>query len=80
MYGIIAKLRWIDTMAALTVPRLADVFGIILLRQHFSTIPRELDVAARIVGCSSLGIFIKVILPLSKPALATLGVFSFLFC
>ena len=79
MYGIIAQLRWIDTMAALTVPRLADVFGIILLRQHFSTIPRELDEAARIDGCSSLGIFIKVILPLSKPALATLGVFSFLF-
>ncbi|MDK6989136.1 ABC transporter permease subunit, partial [Escherichia coli] len=61
------------------VPRLADVFGIILLRQYFATIPRELDEAARIDGCGRFGIFFKVIVPLSSPAFATLGIFSFLF-
>lgn len=78
-YAIVAKLQWIDTFAALIVPRLADVFGIILLRQYFSSIPKELDEAARIDGCSSFGIYWRIIIPLSKPALATLAIFAFLF-
>lgn len=78
-YAIVAKLGWIDTFAALIVPRLADVFGIILLRQYFSTIPMELDEAARIDGCSSWQIYYRILLPLAKPALATLAIFSFLF-
>ncbi|MCU9968653.1 carbohydrate ABC transporter permease [Mobiluncus mulieris] len=78
-YAIVAKLGWIDTFAALIVPRLADVFGIILLRQYFSTIPMELDEAARIDGCSSWQIYYRILVPLAKPALATLAIFSFLF-
>ena len=78
-YEIVANLGWVDTLYALIVPRLADVFGIILLRQYFATIPRELDEAARIDGCGRFGIFFKVIVPLSSPAFATLGIFSFLF-
>ncbi|XCB28965.1 carbohydrate ABC transporter permease [Arcanobacterium hippocoleae] len=78
-YAIVAQLKWIDTFAALIVPRLADVFGIILLRQYFSSIPKDLDEAARIDGCSSFGIYWRIIIPLSKPALATLAIFSFLF-
>ncbi len=78
-YAIVANLGWIDTYAGLIVPRLADVFGIILLRQYFSTIPVELEEAARLDGCSRIGTFFRIIVPLSKPALATLGIFSFLF-
>ncbi len=78
-YAIVADLGWIDTYAGLIVPRLADVFGIILLRQYFSTIPAELEDAARIDGCSRAGTFFRIIVPLSLPAFATLGIFSFLF-
>lgn len=78
-YSIVAGLGWIDSYYALIVPRLADVFGIILLRQYFVTIPTELEEAARIDGCSRAGTFFRVIVPLSTPAFATLGIFSFLF-
>lgn len=78
-YTIVADLGWIDSYAALIVPRLADVFGIILLRQYFSSIPAELDDAARIDGCSRAGIFFRIVAPLSRPAFATLAIFSFLF-
>ncbi len=78
-YSIVASLGWIDTYTALIVPRLADVFGIILLRQYFATIPVELEEAARIDGCSRAGTFLRVVVPLSTPAFATLAIFSFLF-
>ncbi|QRY39840.1 carbohydrate ABC transporter permease [Microbacterium hominis] len=78
-YAIVADLGWIDSYAGLIVPRLADVFGIILLRQYFSTIPVELEDAARIDGCSRIGTFFRIIVPLSTPAFATLAIFSFLF-
>lgn len=78
-YAIVADLGWIDTQAALIVPRLADVFGIILLRQYFTTIPIELEEAARIDGCSRAGTFWRIVVPLSTPAFATLAIFSFLF-
>ena len=79
LYSLVANLGWIDTMTALVVPRLADVFGIILLRQFFTSIPVELEEAARIDGCSRLSVFCRIIIPLSRPALATLAIFSFLF-
>ncbi|MFT4030038.1 MAG: carbohydrate ABC transporter permease [Protaetiibacter sp.] len=78
-YSIVASLHWVDSYAALIVPRLADVFGIILLRQYFSTIPVEIEDAARIDGCSRAGTFWRIIVPLSRPAFATLAIFSFLF-
>lgn len=78
-YAIVADLGWIDTYAGLIVPRLADVFGIVLLRQYFSTIPQELEDAARIDGCGRFGTFFRIIVPLSTPAFATLAIFSFLF-
>lgn len=79
LYSLVANLGWIDTMSALVVPRLADVFGIILLRQFFTSIPVELEEAARIDGCSRLSVFCWIVIPLSRPALATLAIFSFLF-
>lgn len=78
-YSLIASLGWVNSYAGLIVPRLADVFGIILLRQQFITIPKEIEEAARVDGCSRLGTFIRIVIPLSGPALATAAIFSFLF-
>lgn len=78
-YAIVAGLGWIDSFAALIVPRLADVFGIVLLRQYFASIPIELEEAARIDGCSRAGTFVRIVVPLAMPAFATLAIFSFLF-
>ena len=78
-YSLVASFGWIDTYWGLIVPRLADVFGIILLRQFFSSVPAELEDAARIDGCSRAGTFFRIMVPLSLPAFATLAIFSFLF-
>lgn len=70
---------WIDTYYALIVPGLASAFGTFLLRQFFLTIPRELEDAAMIDGCSRFGVLWRIILPLSGPALATLAIFTFMY-
>ena len=77
---LFTKLRWIDTLKPLIVPAFfgGGAFFIFLLRQFFLTIPSELEDAAKIDGCSPLGIYRNVALPLSKPALATVAVFSFM--
>lgn len=75
---IITTFGWINTYWALFTPTLSSVWGIFLLRQFFLTIPRELEDAARVDGASDLVIFFRVILPLSRPALATLGIFTFM--
>lgn len=73
------KLGWIDTFKPLMVPAwFGYAFFIFILRQFFMTIPLELDDAARIDGCSTFRIYWNVILPLAKPALATVGIFGFL--
>ncbi len=74
---IVKYLGWIDTYQALIIPQVFSAFGTFLLRQFFLTIPRELEDAARIDGASAFGFFRKILLPLSGPALATLGVFTF---
>jgi multiple sugar transport system permease protein len=80
-YILFAKLGWLDTFLPLTVPAFfgGSAFFVFLLRQFFMTIPRELDEAATIDGCSLWGIFWRIILPLSKPALAAVVVFAFVF-
>ncbi|OGU28034.1 MAG: hypothetical protein A2X66_01595 [Ignavibacteria bacterium GWA2_54_16] len=75
---IITTFGWINTYWALLTPSLSSVWGIFLLRQFFLTIPRELEDAARVDGASDLVIFFRVILPLSRPALATLAIFTFM--
>jgi len=77
-FMVLHWLGWIDTYAALIVPGLASAFGTFLLRQFFLTIPRELEDAARIDGCGRFAVLWRIILPLSKPALATLAVFTFM--
>ncbi|MCL6519287.1 MAG: carbohydrate ABC transporter permease [Armatimonadetes bacterium] len=73
-------LRWIDTLKPLIVPAFfgGGAFFIFLLRQFFLTIPTELEDAAKIDGCSPFGVYWNVAIPLSKPALATVAVFSFM--
>lgn len=66
---------WIDTYKALIIPAAFSAYGTFMLRQFFMTIPRDLEDAAKIDGCSYMGIFLRVIMPLSKTALATLTVF-----
>jgi len=75
---LINTFGWINTYWALFTPTISSVWGIFLLRQFFMTIPRDLEDAARIDGASEFSIFWRVILPLSKPALATLAVFAFM--
>ncbi|WP_320967932.1 carbohydrate ABC transporter permease [Hungatella hathewayi] len=76
-YQIISRLGLTDTHAALILGQLASAFGIFLLRQFFLTVPRELMEAARIDGAGEGYIFSRVMLPLAKPALSTLIIFTF---
>ncbi|MBI2938844.1 MAG: carbohydrate ABC transporter permease [Chloroflexi bacterium] len=74
-------IRWLgmmDNLAALVVTHLATPFGTFLLRQYFLTIPMELEDASRIDGCSRWGFYVRILLPLSTPAVATLGLFAFM--
>ncbi|HHY62133.1 MAG TPA: carbohydrate ABC transporter permease [Bacillota bacterium] len=77
-YLTIKALNWTDTYLGLSVPFMASAFGIFLLRQGFMTIPRELKDAAEIDGCSDLRFFTTIVLPLSRPMMATLAVYTFL--
>jgi multiple sugar transport system permease protein len=67
----------LNSYTGLILPAAVGAFGIFLLRQFFMTLPKELEDAARIDGCSEFGIYWRIILPLSTPALATLGIFTF---
>lgn len=69
---------WVDTHYSLILPSLVSAFGTFLMRQFFVTIPVELEESARIDGCTPFGIFARIFMPLSKPALATLSVFTFM--
>jgi len=77
-YFTIRELNWLDTYQGLAVPFLASAFGTFLLRQAFMTLPKELYDAARIDGCGHFRFFLTMVLPLSRPALGTLAVYSFL--
>jgi multiple sugar transport system permease protein len=79
VFLIMKFLGWIDTLYALIVPAFfGGAFGTFLLRQFFATIPVELEDAARIDGAGNLRIFWRIILPLSRPALTTLAIFTFM--
>lgn len=79
LYVMMSDLGWLDTHQALIVPFLMDAFGIFLMRQFIQPIPDDLIHAARIDGASELRIYLRVILPQVKPALAVLGLFTFVF-
>ena len=69
---------WIDSYKAMILPGIFSAYGTFMLRQFFLTLPKDLEDAAKIDGCSYLRIFWHIILPLSKPALATLTTFTFM--
>jgi multiple sugar transport system permease protein len=80
LFVLYKNLGWTGTFKPLIVPAfLGTPFYIFLLRQFFMGIPQDLSAAARIDGCSEFGIFARIIMPLSKPALATTALFMFLF-
>ncbi len=77
-YQTILQWGWKDTYIGLIAPFVATGFGTFLLRQFFLTIPKELHDAATLDGCGSLRYLLTIVIPLSRPALGTLGVYSFL--
>jgi sn-glycerol 3-phosphate transport system permease protein len=77
-YMTIVQLGWIDTYQGLAVPFMATAFGTFLLRQGFMQIPRELWDSARIDGASSFHFLRTMVIPLSRPALATVAIYGFL--
>lgn len=75
---VIRELGLYDSLAALIVPKfLGEAFYIFLLRQFFLTVPQEMIDAARVDGCSELGVLVRVMLPLARPALATVALLEF---
>lgn len=79
LYLMMRDLGWIDSYLAVIVPFICSPTGIFLLRQHFITLPRELDEAAMIDGASRLRTLVSVILPVSLAALGTQAIIKFVF-
>lgn len=75
---VVRSLGWLNTYWGLIVPGISSAFGIFLMRQFFLTLPRELDDAAHLDGCTDFDIYWRIALPLSAPALATLAAFAFI--
>jgi ABC-type glycerol-3-phosphate transport system permease component len=78
VFMIISTLHWVNSYQALILPIIASPFGIFLMRQYMSTIPRDLIDAARIDGAPEFRIYWSIVMPNCKPALGALGVFVFL--
>lgn len=78
VFFIVRQLGWIDSYQGLVAPGLTSAYGIFLMRQFMVTVPDELLDAARIDGASEPMIFWRIVVPLVKPALATLGTFTFI--
>jgi multiple sugar transport system permease protein len=78
LYFIVKYFGWIDQYPGVILPAAFSALGTFLLRQFFMTIPRELEEAAYLDGASRFAVYWKIILPLSLPALATLGIFVFI--
>lgn len=78
MYWLMQALGWVDSYWALILPWAFTAFGTFLLRQFFLTVPAELEEAARVDGCGPFGSFLRIMLPLARPAIAVLTVFTFI--
>lgn len=76
LYEIMSSLGWVNTLQALFVPGMFSPFGVFLLYQFFSTLPRELDEAAKLDGANPLVIFVRILLPLAKPGLIAVAVLT----
>lgn len=78
LFQIMASLGWINTFQAVILPFLASAFGIFLMRQSFLNFPTEIIEASRIDGCSEMRIFFFIVLPVAKPALGALVIYTFM--
>lgn len=78
VFLILSWLGWLDTPAALIVPATAGGFGVFMLASFMKAIPKSIEEAALIDGCTPLGVYLHVNLPLCAPAMATLGIFTFI--
>ncbi|MFG1817283.1 carbohydrate ABC transporter permease [Kribbella sp. NPDC049174] len=78
MYWLMQSLGWVDSYWALILPWAFTAFGTFLLRQFFLTVPAELEEAARVDGCGPIRSFLQIMLPLARPAIAVLTVFTFI--
>jgi len=77
-FMLLRALRWTDTYYALIIPPMFSAYGVFMLRQFFLALPVELEEAATLDGCGKLGIYWRILLPLSTPALAALSILTFL--
>jgi sn-glycerol 3-phosphate transport system permease protein len=77
-YLTISSLGWIDTLRALIIPYLTSALAVFLLRQAFLVLPRELHEAAVMDGCGNFKFLVSIVIPLSKPAIGSLGIYTFL--
>ena len=77
-YLIVSELGWLNSLVAIIIPTAASAFGVFFMRQFFVQLPVELEEAARIDGANRFVIFTRVVLPLAKPAMATLALLAFL--
>ncbi len=78
LFLLFFSMGWLNSYQALILPVAASPFGVFLLRQFFMAIPRDLEDAARIDGCSRLRILVTIVMPLAKPGLAALAIFTFM--
>ncbi|OEV03873.1 carbohydrate ABC transporter permease [Streptomyces oceani] len=79
LYVMMSNMGWLNSYQALILPFLMDGFGIFLMRQFMQPIPDDLIHAARVDGASEFGIYWRIVLPQAKPAMAVLGLFTFVF-
>lgn len=79
LFKMMLALDWLNTYQAIVLPNLALPFGIFLMRQSMSALPDELLSAGRVDGCGELRLFIRVVLPPIRPAIAALGIYLFLY-
>jgi multiple sugar transport system permease protein len=78
LYMIVVRFGWLNSFTGLIVPDLISPFGVFMMRQFFRTIPTEMLESAQIDGCSAFSTYRHIILPLAKPGLAVLSIFSFI--
>ncbi|WP_082471376.1 MULTISPECIES: carbohydrate ABC transporter permease [unclassified Arthrobacter] len=77
-YLLVSELGWLNSLIAIIVPTAASAFGVFFMRQFFISLPDDLEEAARIDGANRFQMFTRIILPLAKPAMATLALLAFL--
>lgn len=78
LYEIVKSMNMIDTYAGLILPMIASPLGVIILKSFFDGVPKELIESAIMDGCSYFKLFYKIVLPLAKPAMAAIGIFTFI--